>query len=1581
MSTDSHSALAELVQSTQEPEIVARSLAAWVADAPTPEAEAARRVDVITRLAAEPNARALLELLELDLFEGAADALLASSPDGVEARERIWMLLDLARFPEFQRRVASDEVRRTAWCDRVLELVEHSHLTFGPLFLQRARRYGERTLFKPATGLDVSWRQVAGRVDLIARGLLALRADHPPDATVAIYATNRLEMALVDLACLTSGVVNVMIPATATEEDLLYILRHASVTTVIAGSRDLLGRVADLRARAPGVREIVSLDGDSDTERGVMPLEAVLELAQKTDREDLERRRLAVRIGDRASVMYTSGTTGTPKGIVFTQRNIVFKRFARALALPEIGDHDRFLCYLPLFHTFGRFLEMTGCVFWGAVYCFAESPNVESLIRQMQELRPSVFISIPMKWNQLHEAIGAEADLVADDDSIIAAAVRRIVGPELRWGLSAAGYLDPDVFRFFQRNGVELMSGFGMTEATGGITMTPPGRYRDDSLGCALPGIDIRLADDGELLIRGPYVTEGYLDPPDGVVSFDDEGWFHSGDLMEMADDGFIRIVDRKKEIYKNVKGQTVAPQKIENLFRDFHSVASVFLVGDHRAYNTALIWPNWDVEEVDLRGMTPQELRAHFRSFVVTANTFLSPYERIVDFAVIERPFAAEHGELTPKGTFRRKTVERNFADTIRLLYRRATLRVGEVELMVPNWLFQALGITASDLTIEDHAVALTGAGARLRVKRLDPETVQVGPVAYRQVRPRALNLGSLLSTPRLWLGNTELTAFAPLDGDQRVRKRRRALDIIWHQQIEASRLDDAARNRVQSLARTAEADLDGLHATAALLSADEPTEALVAVRALEHVLESADGDVAEEARRVLHRAAVHASGDVVRRAFQVLAVHTPPPRFRAFLQHFLRTCDDLFDDDTTAVLVEQGLTTEAVGAVVDELLEHCLITEDEHTGFGLMTFLAAYGAQRPVSYRVIRGALTRVAVTASSEPLRLAARAGMERLVDGFRAFLGQPSRIAVDPETGFEYRWEDVVTWADTVDEASRETLMAAIKSTPMLREGVFLFSGGTMLRLSDILPSGVWIRLLGTAHGRSVFRIAVKTRSREQYDLAVNLSPDMNPEMATEEIDWLVLCSDDRRSSPLVEIFGGFWPDHGLWTEEFIAGDTLDRGLRRLSRRPADADRLTGWWPFAAWSALAAYLDFWNRTDRHLVVADPSPNNVIVPLHDYHTGARLVSIARRRPCACPADALISLGQDFLHTIEAEHPQLEGLADWEHIASALLEVVGESEGRRLLGDILDAPPDALDERSIAEIRRFLNSVEQRGFLPRQLFFAAKRYRRWRTLNDDATAHACGVTLQELYSTYGLDRLSQGYPETRARFFRETVFRDAGEALAAGLEGLIARLRSGELGRDDLSAAVADLRAHLDLDEQDDYFLARLSFPHLRPEDETQFVAATAGGSHQSEMVVTLEDSEGDLFNIRHAISPKEVGRLHHLFLAARLGVQFRPEHRYLVAVNDRGALLGGLFYEVQPEARTAHMDKVVVGERFQGRGIAASLLEELMNRLRTAGIETVTTGFFRPQFFYRFGFTVERRYAGLVRRLDEPEGPAGT
>ena len=1567
--------------SEQPPEAAAAAIAEMAKDRTDPSWFREFDRALLELLEDRPVGDPILESLPLEKLQDLAArciSRLEESADG--ASQDAWALLDVARrSPVLQRISAAGTVDQ--WSDLILELVEKSQFTFPRLFAQRAAAYGSRVLIRlPGnTGSrSVTWYQAAGRIDLIARGLLAVTSGRP-EGRIAILSENRLEMALADLACLATGIVNVMIPATATETDVAYILRHAGVTTVLVSTTEQLNKVIAAREQVPELSTIIAFDRDAAATRGVVSFDEVLARAGETSADVLPTHRESVTVDDLATIMYTSGTTGTPKGICFSQRNIVFKRFARALALPEIGEEDRFLCYLPLFHTFGRFLELTGCVFWGATYCFAENPAIDTLVRQMRDIRPTVFISIPMKWIQLYELVRNEVDVESASDGQLDDVTRRLTGGALRWGLSAAGYLDPEVFRFFQGRGIELMSGFGMTEATGGITMTPPGQYRDDSLGLPLPGVEIDLAADGELLARGPYVMMGYLDPPEGESSFDADGWLHTGDLMERDSAGHIRIVDRKKEIYKNVQGQTVAPQKIENLFRDVESLHRIFLVGDHRPYNTALIYPNMEFRELDFSTLPAEDCKDHFRSLVVSANTFLSPFERIVDFAIIDRDFETDRGELTPKGTYRRKTIERNFSDVISPLYRRTTLDVGGARITVPNWLFQAVGLTSGELRADGDRLLLPSVNSSLTIRNLGDEGIQVGSACYA-VDKEPLDLGTMLSSPSLWLGNGELLAFTPLEPAQRNRRRHRDLPAVWHRRVDPPTVASADMDRAAALLMAPQLDLMDLHTVAMLLDGSDREAGILAVRVLEHVLELDDAELGRAALHILRRSVLNPEPDVLRRAFQVLAVYEEPARYDTTLNAFFDHSAQVLDRETVEVLAEHDLTSDQLGSFLAQAEARSLgdgqTPPDPVGARSLLQFLAHYGATHPSRYRLLRGFITRASMAASSLELREAAADSRWQLEVGFRNWLGPPSRIAVDPETGLEYRWDDVVAFSDEIDEATRATLLTAIARTTLLREAIFLFSGGAVVRLDDILPQGVWVRLLGSDHGKSVYRVAVKTRDGGQYDMAVNLNKDLPAETMDEEINWLIVCGEERSRAPLVELFGGQWPDYGLWTEEFIPGETLDRALDRLERRSRDDGWYESIWPFAAWSALGAYADFWDRTGRRLVIDDPTPTNVIVPMHDYHAGSRLVSISARRPFISMVDMLQSFQSQFIKSIEAKHPRLEGLAGWDVIFSSLLEVVGETEGLALLREALDDPDGAMNAEMAAALEPFLEAVSRRGFLPRRLFFGAKRFRRWDRLNPDATPTARAATLQEIFDTYRLAELQPVYPEVRPRFFRETVFREAPEALSEGLDDIVAQLRAAELVPDELSSAVADLRARRSLSPDEDYFLARLSYPYLRPEDETEYVETDAGGVHQSEMVVTLEDHDGRPYQVRHAISPKEVARLHQLFLAARLPVQFRADHRFLVAVNLRGHLIGGLFYETQPETQSAHMDKVVVAEAFQGHGVAGALIEELCNRLRTAGFKSLTTGFFRPQFFYRYGFTVERRYAGLVRPLTERE-----
>jgi long-subunit acyl-CoA synthetase (AMP-forming)/GNAT superfamily N-acetyltransferase len=1533
--------------------------------------------DVVEALRESVHADAILAEVELallaDLVERSASRLDEAAAGEGHDREAVWDVLDIVRRPPVLTRIDRADV--DAWVERLLHAVERSNFTVGHLFRHRARTYTAKTLFElPGVGQSLTWHAAAARVDQLTRGLLALDRGGPL-TPIAILSENRPEMALLDLACLTAGLVDVMVPANSTDQDVGFILRHAKVRTAIVSGRDQLHKVLKNREGLPDLERIVSIDPVD--ERDVLSLAVVQARAHETSLDDLRARREAVRVDDLATVMYTSGTTGMPKGIQFSQRNLVFKRFARALALPHLGDADVFLCYLPLFHTFGRYLEMLGCVFWGATYCFLLDPSVEALIDGMRRYRASVFISVPRKWMQLYEVITQRVDPLHADEAAIRRAVEDVTGGRLTWGLSAAGHLDADIFRFFQSQGVHLHSGFGMSEATGGITMTPTDRYKDNSLGVPLPGIETRLSDEGELLIRGPYVMIGYLDPPEGETSFDDEGWFHTGDLMQLDADGYMQLVDRKKEIYKNVKGQTIAPQRIENLFREFESVGRAFLVGDHRPYNTLLIHPNPAYEELDFAAMAEDEVRDHFRSLVVSVNKFVAPFERIVDFAVIDRDLDADKGELTPKGTPRRKHVVENFADVIDTMYRRSKVQLGGVDVTLPNWLFQTLGLTAQDVIVRGSTVAFRSVGTPLSVTADGPHRTRVGAFLYTH-KKRTLDIGAFLTTPDLWLGNEDLVAFAPLDIAARERYGRHQPGLQWHARPEPYRPTAEDRTQLSEALRRSEWDLGELDLAARLLASDEEEVALDATRLIERILTNEEGTLAEPARAVLARAADAVFPEVRRRAFQRLAPAERPARFPETLERFFSRDPRLLDTETSAFLCERSLPHAKVQAIIRYAHEICAREEcdgdAEALGCSLLSFLAEYGSAHPSKFHTTRAFLVRMSLFGASSELRRHAADARVTLEFGFRQWLGPTARIAVDTETGQEYRWEDVVVFEDGMDEDDRSRLLSAIRNTTFLREAVFLFYRGTMIRLNDIPPGGVWIRLLGVRHGKRVYRITVQTRNLDSYDVAANVNETLGSKQVQEEVDWLILCGNGQTGPPVVEEFGGYLHEQDLWSEEYIHGDTLDREMRRLARRQDSEEGLAQLWPFLAWNALSAYVDFWERTGRREEIAELDPADIVLPTHDYHVGSRIVSLSARRP----HDNLLAMLQrfrtDFVDPVAQQYEELGGIVGWNVVFSSVLEVLGEQDGLAAYRSALRKRHVGASEELTEALGEYIDGVQARGFLPMRLYFAAKRYRRWARLNEDATAQARAAMLQELHDTYGLDRLAKTYPEARLRFFRETVFRAAPPALAQGLDQLIAALRGGTMRIEELASAVADLRQRLAVDQDADYFLARIPFAYLRPEDAVDFVTTDLGGSAQSEIVVTLEDLDGQPFRVRHVLLPKEVERLHRLFLSAKLEVRFRPEHRYLVAINTREQIIGGIFYETKDEGETGHLEKIVVAESYRRKGVADGLMHEFFNRLRAAGARRVTTGFFRPEYFYSYGFTIERKYAGLVKELQD-------
>ncbi len=1035
-----------------------------------------------------------------------------------------------------------------------------------------------------------------------------------------------------------------------------------------------------------------------------------------------------------------------------------------------------------------------------------------------------------------------------------------------------------------------------------------------------------------------------------------------------MDEEGFIQIIDRKKEIYKNIKGETIAPQKIENYFLEMEFISRVFLVGDHRPFNTLLIYPNHESKEVNFSQMSIDELETYFSSVIVSVNKFLSPFERIVDFRIIDRNFDPDKGELTPKGTLKRKVIEDNFSDTIDLMYRHEffPLHIKNFEIQIPTWFLRECGVTQSDVRYTDGRLYFKENETGL-VILLKKDGIQIGDFRY-EVDNKKVNLGTIFQSADLWLGNQNLVQFSGNNIYNWVRSDKPDQNFRIAQVVNKSPavgIDLVGGGD----------ELMNLHISAQMLYSGLSTEQAQAVKFLEETSKGPRSDLAFFAKEILHRTIYEKNQALQELSIPVMIDSLNKIEFDRLLNDLLTRPDFQFSTTLITSISHKKLSEENLGVLFDNIRNHCSKV-NQHC-VNLYQLVSEYGTNHPAQYKNIRHFLIDSQLHSFYPEISDYAGSAYDALKSGFRKWLGTKQSVAVDMETGEEYNWDQVLTYEEGIDPLDRIRLYDAITKTTLIREAVFLFSRGALVRLHDIPPGGVWVSLLGSDHGKSVYRITVQTRYQGSFDLAINLNHTLSTKEVIDEIKWLIQTGSIGGDEQLVEEFGGYWPEHNLWSEEYIPGETAGRFLSRIVRQKKEAiiERARLLWPYFIWSATTGYIKFWMRAGRTMEIRDPSPGNIIVPVHDYQTGMRIISISARREHKDILSMLLNIFEKFVAMTEKEFPVLSGIGMYQHVFSGLLEALGVQHGLHLLRECVELCKLETDQDEIAEfsseLSAYILAVEEFGFLPKKLYFAIKRYHRWLDITENATTEARAETLSELYNTYQLHDLEIENPETRLRFFTATVFTGSSADLRTKMEKIIRGQRIGNVTQENLSQYISTIQEDLTLSDDELFFLTRLTYPHLSPTDHADLITLEAGGVSDVDVVVRLQDYDGVEFRVRAPINPKEITRLHQLFLNNNLMVNFTPRHMYLIAINDRGHLIGGLFYSMSND-ENVHIEKIVVINSYRKKGVSDGLLNEFFKRMKSDHRKYVTTGFFRPEYFYRFGFKTEQKYAGLVRKL---------
>ena len=588
--------------------------------------------------------------------------------------------------------------------------------TLADLLFRVADRYGKREdLLSIRRHGRTESLSAAEFTDAVRRTAQALESHGVVKGDrVALFATNRPEWHVVDFACHLLGAVSVPIYPTLTAAQVAYILLDSEAGWIFyddGAKRDLLTGLApespgEDGSERQGLR-LVALDADATAEGGTN-LEALIGDAAPSADADLQAFRGRVGRGDTASIIYTSGTTGDPKGVVLSHWNFV-SNILCCQRLYDLGEDDQALSFLPLSHVFERTVDY---LFFHRGVSIHYSPAIERVAGLMPTVRPTVLCSVPRLYESAYIRIsntfatqpparrrlidwalkvghrraergGARLRaLVAD--RLVFRKIKQRFGGRLRFAISGGAAIADEVAAFFDAIGIRLYQGYGLTETAPVLSVNYPGASRRGSVGPAAPGVELRIAADGEILARTEGLMQGYWRNPEATSeAIDADGWFHTGDIGRIDDDGFVFITDRKKDLLVTSGGKNIAPQPIEQMLITHPAVAQVVVVGDGYPYLNVLVVPNYAEPPPRFDGMSPEELRQDPRlhetiqRLLDQTNQRLPTHERVRRYRLLERELTIEEGEITPTLKVRRKIVSERYRDVIASMYLKSQ-RVG---------------------------------------------------------------------------------------------------------------------------------------------------------------------------------------------------------------------------------------------------------------------------------------------------------------------------------------------------------------------------------------------------------------------------------------------------------------------------------------------------------------------------------------------------------------------------------------------------------------------------------------------------------------------------------------------------------------------------------------------------------------------------------------------------------------------------------------------------------------------------------------------------------------------------------------
>ncbi len=569
---------------------------------------------------------------------------------------------------------------------------------------------------------SIQFQEMASQVRKLAGGLAALNLKKGDK--VILLSENRFEWAFSDYAILSNGAASVPIYATLLASSVKYIINDSDAKIVIISNAEQFNKILEVESEIPAVEKFILIEPEGLDHDKVMSFEQVKEEGEKylADNPDHIANKLnTLNRDDLATIIYTSGTTGVPKGVMITHGNMLSNIEGGIQAIP-VSEEDTFLSFLPLSHVFERMVGHFLANHIGASIGYAES--VDTVAENLGEVRPTLMASVPRIFEKIYArvlesveegsalkrklfywAIEVGRQVAAHRqqnkplpgglnfkhkiaNKLVFSKLQQRVGGRVRFFVSGGAPLSKEIGEFFAAAGLIIVEGYGLTETSPVIAVNHLDRFKFGTVGLPLHNVEVKIAEDGEILTRGPHVMKGYYKKDAETKEvLDEDGWFHTGDIGKFDEDRFLVITDRKKNIIVTAGGKNVAPQKTENMLVMSRYIEQALVIGDQRRFCSALIVPNFEnLEKYATEKSIPYgshkdltttaEIRSLIQEEVEKVNQECAAYESVKKFLLLDQPFSIESGELTPSLKIKRRMVEQNYKAEIDSMYKEEAVR-----------------------------------------------------------------------------------------------------------------------------------------------------------------------------------------------------------------------------------------------------------------------------------------------------------------------------------------------------------------------------------------------------------------------------------------------------------------------------------------------------------------------------------------------------------------------------------------------------------------------------------------------------------------------------------------------------------------------------------------------------------------------------------------------------------------------------------------------------------------------------------------------------------------------------------------